>query len=118
MDKDSEWYPLCSNNDILLEHLEDSNNFKITFDVLEKYENNVDYATKKEMNEKFYKPLFEKTYDNLKHGGHYILNINKEIYESVCVPLFGHAFVAFSLKKSKIQNDYTEYVYVWRKQNL
>jgi 16S rRNA G966 N2-methylase RsmD len=85
---------------------------------LEKYENNVDYATKKEMNEKFYKPLFEKTYDNLKHGGHYILNINKEIYESVCVPLFGHAFEAFSLKKSKRQNDYTEYVYVWRKQNL
>ena len=82
---------------------------------LEKYENNIDYATKKEMNEKFYKPLFEKTYMHLKPGGYYVLNINKEIYEYVCVPLFGPAHEAFSLKKSKRQNDYTEYVYVWNK---
>lgn len=82
---------------------------------LEKYENNVEYASKKEMNNKFYKPLFEKTYAHLKPGGHYILNINKEIYESVCLDLFGAAHEQFSLKKSKRQNDYTEYVYVWRK---
>jgi 16S rRNA G966 N2-methylase RsmD len=82
---------------------------------LEKYENNVDYVSKKEMNEKFYKPLFEKTYAHLKPGGHYILNINKEIYESVCLDLFGVAHEQFSLKKSKRQNDYTEYVYVWHK---
>ena len=82
---------------------------------LEKYENNIEYASKKEMNEKFYKPLFEKTYVHLKPGGHYILNINKEIYESVCLDLFGAAHEQFSLKKSKRQNDYTEYVYVWHK---
>jgi 16S rRNA G966 N2-methylase RsmD len=82
---------------------------------LEKYENNMEYASKKEMNEKFYKPLFEKTYAHLKPGGHYILNINKEIYESVCLDLFGNAHEQFSLKKSKRQNDYTEYVYVWNK---
>ena len=82
---------------------------------LEKYENNVDYVSKKEMNEKFYKPLFEKTYVHLKPGGHYILNINKEIYESVCLDLLGSAHEQFSLKKSKRQNDYTEYVYVWHK---
>jgi 16S rRNA G966 N2-methylase RsmD len=82
---------------------------------LEKYENNMEYASKKEMNEKFYKPLFEKTYANLKPGGHYILNINKEIYESVCLDLLGSAHEQFSLKKSKRQNDYTEYVYVWNK---
>jgi hypothetical protein len=82
---------------------------------LEKYENNTEYSSKKEMNEKFYKPLFEKTYANLKPGGHYILNINKEIYESVCLDLFGNAHEQFSLKKSKRQNDYTEYVYVWHK---
>jgi 16S rRNA G966 N2-methylase RsmD len=82
---------------------------------LEKYENNMEYASKKEMNEKFYKPLFEKTYAHLKPGGHYILNINKEIYESVCLDLFGSAHEQFSLKKSKRQNDYTEYVYVWNK---
>jgi len=82
---------------------------------LEKYENNMEYASKKEMNEKFYKPLFEKTYAHLKPGGYYILNINKEIYESVCLDLLGSAHEQFSLKKSKRQNDYTEYVYVWNK---
>jgi 16S rRNA G966 N2-methylase RsmD len=82
---------------------------------LEKYENNTEYKSKKEMNEKFYKPLFEITHKYLKAGGFYILNINKEIYESVCVELFGQAHEAFSLKKSKRQNDYTEYVYVWKK---
>jgi len=82
---------------------------------LEKYSNNTEYESKKDMNEKFYKPLFEITYKYLKNGGYYILNINKEIYESVCVELFGHAHEAFSLKKSKRQNDYTEYVYVWHK---
>jgi len=82
---------------------------------LEKYENNIEYASKNEMNAKFYKPLFEKTYKYLKCGGHYILNINNEIYNSVCVPLFGPAHDSFSLKKSKRQNNYTEYVYVWKK---
>jgi 16S rRNA G966 N2-methylase RsmD len=82
---------------------------------LEKYSNNTEYESKKDMNKKFYKPLFEITYKYLKNGGYYILNINKEIYESVCVELFGHAHEAFSLKKSKRQNDYTEYVYVWHK---
>jgi 16S rRNA G966 N2-methylase RsmD len=82
---------------------------------LEKYSNNTEYESKKDMNEKFYKPLFETTYKHLKNGGYYILNINKEIYESVCLPLFGPAPEAFSLKKRKRQNDYTEYVYVWQK---
>jgi 16S rRNA G966 N2-methylase RsmD len=82
---------------------------------LEKYSNNTEYESKKDMNEKFYKPLFEITYKHLKNGGYYILNINKEIYESVCIELFGPVHEAFSLKKSKRQNDYTEYVYVWQK---
>lgn len=82
---------------------------------LEKYENNIEYISKKEMNKKFYRPLFEITYKYLKNGGYYILNINKEIYESVCVELFGPAHESFSLKKSKRQNDYTEFVYIWKK---
>jgi len=67
------------------------------------------------MNEKFYKPLFTNTYKYLKVGGYYILNINKEIYDSVCLELFGSAHESFSLKKSKRQNDYMEYIYVWHK---
>jgi hypothetical protein len=82
---------------------------------LEKYENNKEYVSKKEMNDLFYKPLFEITFAHLKQGGHYVLNINKEIYESVCLDLFGPAYETFALKKSKRQNNYTEYVYVWKK---
>jgi 16S rRNA G966 N2-methylase RsmD len=82
---------------------------------LEKYENNIEYKSKTEMNTEFYKPLIEKTYKYLKNEGYYILNINKEIYETVCIKLLGHANDIFSLKKSKRQNEYTEYVYVWKK---
>ena len=82
---------------------------------LEKYENNVIYKNKKEMNELFYKPLFLKTYKYLKRNGYYILNINIEIYESVCLDIFGPAHEYFPLKKSKRQNDYKEYIYVWKK---
>jgi hypothetical protein len=82
---------------------------------LEKYENNNNYSSKKDMNENFYKPLFEKTFKHLKPGGYYILNINNEIYESVCLNLFGSADEYFSLKKSKRQNNYSEYIYVWHK---
>lgn len=82
---------------------------------LEKYENNNEYKTKKEMNCNFYEPLFSITYKYLKIGGYYILNINKEIYESVCINLLGPAHEQFTLKKSKRQNDYKEFIYVWRK---
>jgi tRNA1(Val) A37 N6-methylase TrmN6 len=82
---------------------------------IEKYENNVKYESKKEMDEKFYKPIFEKTYNGLQKGGHYIINICKEIYENVLKDLLGEANEIFSLKKSKRQNDYTEMVYVWIK---
>jgi len=82
---------------------------------IEKYENNVKYKSKKEMDEKFYKPIFSKTYKGLQKGGHYIINICKEIYENVLKDLLGDADEIFPLKKSKRQNDYTEMVYVWFK---
>jgi len=82
---------------------------------LEKYANNVKYESKKEMDEKFYKPLFTKTYNGLQIGGHYIINICKEVYDNVLKKLLGEAHEIFPLKKSKRQNDYTEMVYVWIK---
>jgi predicted RNA methylase len=82
---------------------------------IEKYANNNLYTSKTEMDEKFYKPLFTKTYNGLKNGGHYIINICKEIYEKVLKELLGEANEIFPLKKSKRQNDYTEFVYVWVK---
>jgi 16S rRNA G966 N2-methylase RsmD len=82
---------------------------------IEKYANNVKYGSKKEMDAKFYKPLFTKTYNGLKEGGHYIINICNEVYENVLRELFGEAHEIFPLKKSKRQNNYTEMVYVWKK---
>jgi 16S rRNA G966 N2-methylase RsmD len=82
---------------------------------IEKYANNVKYDSKKEMDEKFYKPLFSKTYNGLQEGGHYIINICKEVYDNVLKGLLGEAHEVFPLKKSKRQNNYTEMVYVWHK---
>ena len=38
MDDENEWYELCSKNGILLSHLDNSNDFNITFSVLEKFD--------------------------------------------------------------------------------
>jgi len=82
---------------------------------IQKYENNAIYKSKDEMDELFYKPIFTKTFRNLKKGGYYILNVNKEVYERVCIPLLGEAKETFPYKKSKRQNNYQEMVYVWTK---
>ena len=82
---------------------------------IQKYENNAIYKSKDEMDELFYKPIFTKTFQNLKKGGHYILNVNKEVYERVCIPVLGEAKETFPYKKSKRQNNYKEIVYVWIK---
>jgi hypothetical protein len=82
---------------------------------LEKYAHNTQYASKKEMDEIFYKPVFLKTYNGLQLGGHYIVNVCKEVYDNVLKGLFGEAHEIFPLKKSKRQNEHTELVYVWKK---
>jgi len=82
---------------------------------IEKYANNIGYKSKKEMDEKFYKPVFSKSYNGLKTSGHFIINVCKEVYDNVLKNLFGEAPVMFPLKKSRRQNNYTEMVYVWRK---
>ena len=74
-----------------------------------------------EWEQKFYIPLFSVTYKHLKKGGHYILNIPKDLYENVCIELFGKADIKIPLKKkghpknSKTEKDYTEFIYVWNK---
>jgi len=82
---------------------------------IQKYENNTEYLSKKEMDNDFYIPLFSNTYANLKPNCIYALNINKEVYENVCVKLFGEAHDSYPYKKSKRQNNYDEIVYVWKK---
>jgi len=97
---------------------------KITYDMvltsppyyfLEKYSNNVKYDSKNEMKNKFYIPVISNTYKHLQKGGYYCLNINKEIYQDICVGLLGQANDSIPLKKSKRQNNYDEFIYVWYK---
>ena len=82
---------------------------------LEKYSFNTIYASKEEMKTLFYIPIFQKTFQHLKEGGHYCLNVNQGIYSEICIPLFGKATYEIPLKKSKRQNNYSEYIYVWCK---
>jgi len=84
---------------------------------IERYEHSAEYSSKREMNEKFYMPLFEATWKHLKIGGAYCLNVNKEIYETACIPVLGAAHAQHQLGKSNraLQNSYVEYIYVWIK---
>jgi len=84
---------------------------------LEKYSNNEEYESKKQMNKLFYEPAIANSFKYLQPGGHYCLNVNKEIYDTVCVKLLGLANEEIGLKKSKRQNDYGESIYVWHKTN-
>jgi tRNA1(Val) A37 N6-methylase TrmN6 len=82
---------------------------------LEKYPNNEEYKSKDEMRTKFYNVVFKNSYDHLKPGGYFCININQEIYELCCVPLFGNAAEVIPLKKSQRQNDYGESIYIYKK---
>jgi len=83
---------------------------------IEKYNHNKAYNNSKdEMDEQFYVPLFSNTYLHLLTGGCMALNVNREIYERVCIRLFGSAQQTMSCKKSKRQNDYREMIYIWIK---
>jgi len=77
------------------------------------------YDTKEKWDAEFYRPLFERTYQHLANGGHYCLNIPTEIFERVCLPLWGKPAKQIPLKKSDRRatssRKYTEYVYVWVK---
>jgi hypothetical protein len=83
---------------------------------IEKYSHNAFYNNSKdEMDEQFYAPLFSQTYLHLLPGGCMALNVNREIYQRVCIRLFGPAHQTMNCKKSKRQNDYREMIYIWIK---
>jgi hypothetical protein len=82
---------------------------------IEKYSHNKNYASKNEMDQHFYIPVFSNTFKHLLPGGHFILNINKEIYQRVCLALFGPAEQTMNCKKSSRQNNYREMIYIWKK---
>jgi hypothetical protein len=72
---------------------------------------------KEEWNNYFYIPLFSTTWKHLQKGGHYCLNVPIEIYEVICVPLFGKADTLIPMKKTKrtANEKYKEFIYVWKK---
>ena len=82
---------------------------------IEKYSHNESYASKDEMDHTFYIPVFSNTFKYLLPGGHFVLNVNKEIYERVCLTLFGPAEQIINCKKSSRQNNYREMIYIWKK---
>jgi len=66
----------------------------------ETYSDMVSYLSKNEWDEKFYRPVFEKTWQHLKSGGVYCLNVPQYLYERVCVDAFGgEAHELVELKK-------------------
>ena len=77
-----------------------------------------------EWEQKFYIPLFTVTYKYLKKGGYYVLNVSKDLYDNICVDLFGKADIKIPVKmKHRPKNLYTkkghtEYIYVWKKNHL
>jgi hypothetical protein len=73
--------------------------------------------TKEDWNKDFYEPLFTKTFKYLKNGGHYCLNVPKEVYNNVCIKVLGKATLFIPLYKNlRNKNDtYKEYIYVWIK---
>ena len=72
-----------------------------------------------EWNETFYKPLFDKTWNGLKVGGHYCLNVPIKVYEDVLIPLLGKANILIPINHAKRRktSTYKEYIYVWKKTN-
>ena len=88
--------------------------------------NGTQERSKDEWDEKFYRPLFEKTYKCLQKGGHFILNVPEEVYERVCIPMFGKPNILIPLKiqsRGKSSNragkeykiNYKEFMYCWIK---
>jgi DNA modification methylase len=90
---------------------------------LEIYEGTVK-KTKDDWDDQFYKPIFTKTWTHLKKGGHYCLNVPREVYERVCLDIFGKADELIPLVKAERKKvgeakdpkkKYGEFIYVWRK---
>jgi len=82
---------------------------------IEKYSNNTSYDSKTKMKNDFYIPIISNTFKYLKNNGYYCLNVNTDIYTNICIDLLGKANEIIPLKKSKRQNNYTEFIYVWHK---
>ena len=78
---------------------------------------NQEKRTKEEWNNNFYTPLFIKSFNGLKKGGYYCLNIPFEVYENVALKILGEPFEKILMPKNKrsLEEKYKEYIYIWKK---
>ena len=71
--------------------------------------------TKQEWNENFYKPLVLNTYQYLREGGNFCLNVNEEIYHYI-LSFFREPEEKIEYPKSNRNNgSKKEYIYIWKK---
>jgi site-specific DNA-adenine methylase len=72
---------------------------------------------KDDWDEKFYKPIFAKTFQYLQKGGYYCINIPVDVYENVAIQVLGNSDIMIPLPKSKRSQteSYNEFIYVWKK---
>jgi hypothetical protein len=83
---------------------------------IEKYRDNINYDSKDEMVDKFYKPLITKTYKHLKTNGYYCLNVNNDIYQNICLDILGEPINIIPMKKNiRNHHNYSETISVWKK---
>lgn len=75
--------------------------------------------SKDDWDEKFYRPIFKKTYDGMAKGGKYCLNIPIDVYERIATDVLGRASHKIPLKKQVRGKGggekYKEFIYVWDK---
>lgn len=91
--------------------------YKDTY-LTEKYENMPSYTSKEEFNENFLFPVVINSFNGMKKGGHYCLNIPIDMYEDV-KQVLGKSTKKYPLHIQSRYSDkkptYKEYIYVWDK---
>jgi len=82
------------------------------------YGNKKQFNTKQEWNINFYQPLIKKTYEHLEPDGYFIINVPEKVYIENFVVLLGECNEKLELYKRKRNNNYHEWIYVWKKSTL
>jgi len=98
MNSSKEWYTVCSENDIILSQSDETHDFKITFNVLEKYENIVEIIQQNQIFELVHmlnNDIIEKYTESIINKNNNVvfkintkdLSINNKIYNNLFIVL-------------------------------
>jgi len=84
----------------------------------EGYANMPEYENRDDFNERFFFPVVRETMKHLANGGHYALNVPKDMYDDI-KKVLGKADKKYPLYISKRfagqEGGYGEFIYVWKK---